>query len=299
VLISGESGTGKEVAADFMHAYSPRRDKPMLKINCGAIPEHLLEAELFGYEGGAFTGARKQGRIGLFEAASGGTVFLDEIGELPSPLQVKLLRFVQGKEFYRLGGNRLITVDVRIMAATNRPLEDMVAQHAFRPDLFYRLNVLSLCLPPLRDRGEDIIPLAHFLLQRFNGRYGREKTLSPQVCALFEQYAWPGNIRELENLLERLSIINTGPVILPEHLPSRMYGGSEAFARAVRPYREALNAFEKKYWQKALKKYTSYREAAAALGVDHSTIVKKVARYRLENPFGAGEARTAETPREL
>ncbi|MDR2075880.1 MAG: sigma 54-interacting transcriptional regulator [Desulfovibrio sp.] len=290
VLISGESGTGKEVAADFMHAHSLRRDKPLLKINCGAIPEQLLEAELFGYEGGAFTGARKQGRVGLFEAANGGTVFLDEIGELPAPLQVKLLRFVQSKEFFRLGGNRLITVDVRIMAATNRSLEEMVEQRAFRADLFYRLNVLSLCLPPLRNRGEDIIPLAHFFLQRFSARYGREKTLSPQVCALFEQYSWPGNIRELENLLERLSIINTGPVILPEHLPHRMHNGGEIFPQAARPYREALEAFEREYWEKALKNYSSYREAASALGLDHSTIVKKAARYRIKDPFGAGRA---------
>jgi PAS domain S-box-containing protein len=290
VLITGESGTGKEVAADFMHTHSPRRDKPLLKINCGAIPEQLLEAELFGYEGGAFTGARKQGRIGLFEAANGGTVFLDEIGELPQPLQVKLLRFVQGKEFYRLGGSRLTTVDVRIMAATNRPLEDMVEQRAFRADLFYRLNVLSLCIPALRERSEDIVPLAHFFLRRFGTRYGREKALSPQVCAVFEQYAWPGNIRELENLLERLSIVDTGPVILPRHLPRRMSGEGELFPRTAGPYREALEAFEKEYWSRALKNYSSYREAAAALGVDHSTIVKKAARYGIRNPFRADDS---------
>jgi PAS domain S-box-containing protein len=290
VLITGESGTGKEVAADFIHNHGPRRDKPLLKINCGAIPEQLLEAELFGYEGGAFTGARKQGRIGLFEAANGGTVFLDEVGELPPPLQVKLLRFVQDKEFYRLGGNRLITVDVRVAAATNRPLEDMVEQHSFRADLFYRLNVLSLCIPPLRKRSEDIVPLAHFFLQRFNSRYGRDKTLSPQVCSAFEHYAWPGNIRELENLLERLSIVHTGPIILPEHLPRRMSGEAEVVRRTAVPYRDAREAFEKDYWHKALKRYASYREAAAALGVDHSTIVKKAARYGLKSPFRADGA---------
>jgi PAS domain S-box-containing protein len=304
VLITGESGTGKEVAADFMHNHSPRRDKPLLKINCGAIPEQLLEAELFGYEGGAFTGARKQGRIGLFEAASEGTVFLDEVGELPPPLQVKLLRFVQDREFYRLGGNRLITVDARIMAATNRSLEDMVEQRSFRADLFYRLNVLSLYVPPLRKRSEDIVPLAHFFLRRFKSRYGRQKTLSPQVCAAFEHYAWPGNIRELENLLERLSIVNTGPVILPEHLPRRMSGeavrradddaqGKPDPGAAAVSYREARESFERDYWIKSLKRYTSYREAAVALGVDHSTIVKKAARYGIRHPFRAdGESAT-------
>ncbi|MDR1489401.1 MAG: sigma 54-interacting transcriptional regulator [Desulfovibrio sp.] len=288
VLITGESGTGKEVAADFMHRNSPRRDKPFLKINCGAIPEQLLEAELFGYEGGAFTGARKQGRAGLLEAAAGGSVFLDEVGEIPLPLQVKLLRFVQNREFYRLGGNRLITVDVRIIAATNRPLEEMVEERLFRADLFYRLNVLSLRMPSLRERIEDIIPLADHFLARFKVAYHQEKTLSPQVCVLFEHYSWPGNVRELENLLERLAIINTGPIILPGHLPEKMRASSQ-IPSSVRPsgYREALDAFEREYWSEALKPYSSYREAAAALGVNHSTIVKKAARYSIREPFAA------------
>ncbi|MDR1242687.1 MAG: sigma 54-interacting transcriptional regulator [Deltaproteobacteria bacterium] len=291
VLITGESGTGKEVAADFIHRNSARKERCFLKINCGAIPEQLLEAELFGYEGGAFTGARKQGRTGLFEAADGGSVFLDEVGEMPLSLQVKLLRFVQNKEFYRLGGNRLITVDVCIMAATSRALEEMVARRAFRPDLFYRLNVLSLRMPALRERVEDIVPLAHHFLRRFNARYGQNKNLSPQVCAMLEAYSWPGNIRELENLLERLTIINTGPVILPEHISGQTGLASLAPAAGASPggvfaaYREAREAFEKEYWSSALKRHASYREAAASLGVDHSTIVKKVARYAIKEPF--------------
>jgi transcriptional regulator with PAS, ATPase and Fis domain len=304
VLITGESGTGKEVAADFIHRNSARKERSFLKINCGAIPEQLLEAELFGYEGGAFTGARKQGRTGLFEAADGGSVFLDEVGEMPLSLQVKLLRFVQNKEFYRLGGNRLITVDVCIMAATSRALEEMVAQRAFRPDLFYRLNVLSLRMPALRERAEDIVPLAHHFLRRFNARYGQNKNLSPQVCAMLEAYAWPGNIRELVNLLERLVIINTGPVILPEHVSGQTGFSSLDPAAGAAPagappggifasYREAQEAFEKEYWSSALKRYASYREAAAALGVDHSTIVKKVARYAIKAPFAPGGAGSA------
>ncbi|MDR2826299.1 MAG: sigma 54-interacting transcriptional regulator [Deltaproteobacteria bacterium] len=292
VLITGESGTGKEVAADFIHRNSPRKDKPFMKINCGAIPEQLLEAELFGYEGGAFTGANKHGRTGLFEAADGGTVFLDEVGEMPLPLQVKLLRFVQNKEFYRLGGNRLFTVDIRIMAATNQPLETMVEQRSFRADLYYRLNVLSLRMPALRERVEDIVPLANHFLRRFNLRYSQEKTLSPQVCALLERYTWPGNIRELENLLERLTIINTGALLLPEHLPeqiSRLTLTERSDLSSS--YREALDTFEKEYWSHALKRYRSYREAAAELGVDHSTIVKKVARYAIQDPFALAESK--------
>jgi transcriptional regulator with PAS, ATPase and Fis domain len=286
VLITGESGTGKEVAADFMHRNSPRKNNAFLKINCAAIPEQLLEAELFGYEGGAFTGARKQGRTGLFEAADGSSVFLDEVGDLPLPLQAKLLRFVQNKEFYRLGGNRLITVDVRIMAATGRALEAMVEQRSFRADLFYRLNVLSLRMPPLRERKEDIVPLARHFLRRFNLRYSQEKNLSRQACALLENYSWPGNIRELENLLERLVIINTGRLILPEQLPEQMrLSSATASPVAASTYRGAREAFEKEYWSKILENYSSYREAAAALGVDHSTIVKKAARYALEVPF--------------
>jgi DNA-binding NtrC family response regulator len=217
---------------------------------------------------------------------------------MPLALQVKLLRFVQNKEFYRLGGNRLITVDVRIMAATSRPLEEMVERRAFRPDLFYRLNVLSLRMPPLRERGEDIVPLACHFLQRFNTRYTQKKNLSPQACALLEAYSWPGNIRELENLLERLVIINTGPDILPEHLPEPLRECLPSQARVLSgafpagtpaSYQEARETFEKEYWADALRRYSSYREAAGALGVDHSTIVKKVARYAIKPAFAAAE----------
>ena len=285
VLITGESGVGKELVADFIHSNSQRKNKPFLKINCGAVPEQLLEAELFGYEGGAFTGARKQGRTGLFEVANGGTVFLDEVGEMPLALQVKLLRFVQHREFYRLGGNRLFSVDVRIIAATNRDLEAMVGERSFRADLFYRLNVLSLSVPPLRERIEDIVPLANHFLQKFNAQYAHEKFLSPEVCDLFEAYSWPGNVREMANLLERLTIIRTGDVISPAHLPEHM----RKQARDMRPkdystYRESLDSFEKDYWSTMLKRYKSYRQAAVELGVNHSTIVKKVARYKVEPP---------------
>lgn len=287
VLIIGESGVGKELVADFIHSNSPRKNKPFLKINCGAVPEQLLEAELFGYEGGAFTGARKQGRTGLFEVANGGTVFLDEVGEMPLAVQVKLLRFVQNREFYRLGGSRLYTVDVRLIAATNRDLEAMVAERTFRTDLFYRLNVLSLFVPPLRDRIEDIVPLANHFLQKFNEQYSHEKYLSPAVCDLFESYPWPGNVREMSNLLERLAIIRTGDTITPAHLPEQMRKEASALQpREFGAYRETLDAFEKDYWSTVLKRYKSYRQAAEDLGVNHSTIVKKVARYKIESPMG-------------
>lgn len=287
VLIIGESGTGKELVADFIHSNSPRKNKPFLKINCGAVPEQLLEAELFGYEGGAFTGARKQGRTGLFEVANGGTVFLDEVGEMPLAVQVKLLRFVQNREFYRLGGSRLYTVDVRLIAATNRDLEAMVTERTFRADLFYRLNVLSLFVPPLRDRVEDIVPLANHFLQKFNEQYAHEKYLSPAVCDLFESYPWPGNVREMANLLERLAIIRTGDTITQAHLPEQMRKETGAMQpREYGGYRETAEAFEKEYWSTVLKRYKSYRQAAEDLGVNHSTIVKKVARYKIESPMG-------------
>lgn len=219
VLIQGESGTGKEIVARLLHYHSLRREGPLVKINCAALPEGLLESELFGYEKGAFTGAT-QSKPGKLEMAHTGTVFLDEVGELPLALQAKLLRVLQEKEIDRLGGVRTIPVDIRIVAATNRNLAEAVQRGQFREDLFYRLNVVNIALPPLRERAGDIPLLAEFFVQKYAARMNKGTLmLAPETLALLESYHWPGNVRELENTIERAVIMAPGPVIRPEHLP--------------------------------------------------------------------------------
>ena len=222
VLVTGESGTGKELLVRALHDNSRRADKPFVPINCGAIPKELLESELFGHEKGAFTNALRS-RAGRFELADGGTIFLDEIGEMDLSLQVKILRVLQEREFERVGGNVCKEVDVRIVAATNRDLEAEVAAGRFREDLFYRLNVIPLHLPPLRERGGDVLLLSRFFLDRFCLKKERPPlTLDPQVRSVFMAYQWPGNVRELENLMERLSILVDGDVVHVDDLPSKV-----------------------------------------------------------------------------
>ncbi|WP_461208542.1 sigma-54 interaction domain-containing protein [Desulfocurvus sp. DL9XJH121] len=287
LLVLGETGTGKEVVTDLVHKHSDRRDGPFIKINCSAIPESLLESQLFGYEEGAFTGARKEGCIGLLEMADKGTAFLDEVSEIPISVQVKLLRFIQQKEFYRVGGKKVRKVDVRVIAATNRDLEEMVEEGSFRGDLFYRLNVLKLVLPPLRERREDIYPLAELFLKQCNVRYKQNKTFSPSLCHLLMEYDWPGNVRELENMVERLVVVSAQDEIQPQSLPASMCKGFDPENAVARgddnlSYRQVRDQFERRYWQDALTRYGSCRRTAAAVGVDHSTVVKKAARYNLE-----------------
>lgn len=227
VLVTGESGTGKELLVRALHANSLRADKPFVPINCGAIPKELLESELFGHEKGAFTHAIRS-RAGRFEMADGGTVFLDEIGEMDLSLQVKILRVLQEKEIERVGGNGPRKVDVRIVAATNRDLEEEVAHGRFREDLYYRLNVIPMHLPPLRERRDDILLLTDYFLERFCTRKARPKlALSPMVRRILLVYPWPGNIRELENFMERLSILVDGDVIMPEDLPRKILDAVE------------------------------------------------------------------------
>ncbi len=222
VLMTGESGTGKEVLVRALHNASKRRDNPFIPVNCGAIPKELLESELFGHEKGAFTHAIRT-KLGRFELAEGGTVFLDEIGEMDIALQVKILRVLQEKEIERVGGNGPKKIDVRIVAATNRDLENEVALGNFREDLFYRLNVIPLHLPPLRDRGHDILTLTNHFLKHFCKKKERDYlTLSEDVARVFLTYKWPGNVRELENFIERLSILADGPSILIEDLPAKL-----------------------------------------------------------------------------
>src|SRR6185295_4606320 len=222
VLITGESGVGKEVVADVIHAWSRRAKGPLVKINCAAIPENLLESELFGHEKGSFTGAVQQ-RIGRFEEANGGTILLDEIGELPMPLQAKLLRVIHDGTFRRIGSTRDVRTDARVLAATNRDLEVEIAAGKFREDLFYRLNVIEIHVPPLRERPEDILPLAtHFI-----GLFSRQKPrFSATVVTGLTHYRWPGNVRELRNAMERSALLSRGEIVLPEHLPARIMAAS-------------------------------------------------------------------------
>lgn len=222
VLVTGESGTGKELLVRALHANSNRANKPFVPINCGAIPKELLESELFGHEKGAFTHAIRS-RAGRFELADGGTIFLDEIGEMDLSLQVKILRVLQEKEIERVGGSGVKKVDVRIVAATNRDLENEVKAGHFREDLYYRLNVIPLHLPPLRERGGDVILLARHFLNKFCEKKGREPLdLAPKTVRILQAYAWPGNVRELENFMERLSILTDGDVVNPSDLPDKI-----------------------------------------------------------------------------
>lgn len=222
VLITGESGTGKELVARAIHMQSSRCYKPFLTVNCGALPEQLLESELFGHQKGAFTGAIST-KIGLLEAAHGGTFFFDEIGEMPLALQVKLLRVLQEKEFKRIGGTQNIKVDIRILAATNRNLKQAVEEGHFREDLFYRLNVILIEVPPLRKRREDIPLLVDHFIQKYSQERQRQpKRISPQVMELFDSYSWPGNVRELENMIERAMILESGDTITPASLPEHI-----------------------------------------------------------------------------
>lgn len=283
ILIAGESGTGKELIAELIHNNSPRNSEAFIKVNCGAIPDNLLESELFGYEGGAFTGARKEGRHGYLEMANKGTIFLDEIGDLPYNVQVKLLRFLQNKEIIRIGGSGPFKVDVRVVAATNRDLLEMVKQKLFREDLYYRLNVVPLNVPPLRDRKEDIPSLVSYFLQRFNRKYHMTKRISPDVVATFIHYDWPGNVRELENLIERLLVVTSGDLIslqaLPDHLIPHEDSLPKVVVTGILPYKEAVESLEKQLIEQAYGQFRTTRQMAAQLGVNASTIVRKAAKY--------------------
>jgi two-component system response regulator PilR (NtrC family) len=271
VLILGESGTGKELVARAIHANSSRSTQPFVVINCGGIPENLLESELFGYVKGSFTGAYAD-KAGLFEIARGGTVFLDEIGELPPLLQVKLLRVVQEKTFRRIGGAEDIHVDVRIISATNRNLHDQVKLGSFREDLYYRLNVIPILLPPLRERREDLPVLTRHFIEKYSRKFDKEiKTISAYALELLMSYPFPGNIRELENIIERSIALETSNIILPENLIlSKDMAGAELFMVSTFPeegidLNTVLNLFEKTLIEKALAKAGGVKTKAASL----------------------------------
>ncbi|MCL6449039.1 MAG: sigma 54-interacting transcriptional regulator [Armatimonadetes bacterium] len=284
VLILGESGVGKEVIAKLMHRYSKRKKGPFITVNCSAIPENLLESELFGYERGAFTGANREGKIGLFELADNGTLFLDEISEIPLPFQAKLLRAIQEKEIMPVGGSKPRPVNIRILAATNRDLEALVREGKFREDLYFRLNVVPLSLWPLRERRQDIIPLAYNFRDKFCKAYGLKKDFAPEVLGVFLEYNWPGNVRELENLVERLVVTSPGDRItladLPRNLFEHLDHSPNIQVRGVLPLRQAVLELERQLIQNALREYGSTYKAAKALNIDQSTLVRKVRRIK-------------------
>ncbi len=282
IFLRGESGTGKELFAHAIHNASSRVSGPFINVNCAALPENLLESELFGYQEGAFTGARKGGKVGKFELANGGTIFLDEIAEMPTNMQAKLLRALQEKEIERLGGTRPLKIDVRVIAATHRNLEEMVAAGQFREDLFYRLNVITLDIPPLRERREDIPALVAHLVEKLarNLGFGKKK-VDPSTMQILKTHRWPGNVRELENVLERALNLVEGDVILPSHLPYYLQRGS-ADADALPSLKEALWAAEADIMRQALKATGGNAlKAARLLQVSKSTFYEKAGKYRL------------------
>lgn len=288
VLIRGESGTGKDLFAEAIHKAGGRNKKPFIIINCGAIPSTLFESELFGYEKGAFTGADRKGKPGKFELAHGGTVFLDEIGELPAEMQVKLLRVIQQNVFYRVGGNEPVNVDVRIIAATHRNLEEMITRNHFREDLYYRLNVVSLEVPPLRERKEDIPELVYTFIQEFSRQHGRNITqVDPELMSLLLNYSWPGNVRELRNVLERLVILSESGTITAEHAPKSLKSLARSLqgsaGKTGRTVTDITRNAERELIVKALREAGGNKaKAARALGIPRSTLYYRIKVLKLD-----------------
>lgn len=287
MLILGETGTGKTLAASFVHHKSARAKEPFISLNCAAIPPSLLETELFGYDKGAFTGASNEGKKGVFELARGGTLLLDEIGELPLSMQAKLLHVLDGYTFRRVGGVRDITTDVRIMAATNKPLEQLVASGEFRADLYYRLRILNVVIPPLRERAEDIPDLAVYFLEETCARHGIAKYFGAKVLQRFQLHAWPGNVRELRATVEFLAAMTEGDNIKARHLPPHLAphpGAEDDGAAPAQTLKAALGKLETQMVKDALAKTGSTYKAAVLLGISQSSVVRKAQKARLEIP---------------
>lgn len=289
VLIEGETGAGKEVVAEWIHQNSPRSQMPFIKINCGAIPESLLESELFGYERGAFTGAKREGNPGLFELADNGTILLDEIGELSVSMQVKLLRVLQEREIRRIGGSWSKSVDVRIIASTNRNLRHLVEQAQFREDLYYRLQVASLYVPPLRERREEIRPLLEHYLERISQEFQLARRFTPETMEILLNYPFPGNVRELRNLVEGLCIRAENEWIEPHDLPAHilppMATKPEPASLSLAPgqsLQDQLDAVELQILKKALQQAESVRKAANRLQISHATLLRKMQKHGIK-----------------
>jgi DNA-binding NtrC family response regulator len=282
LLIQGESGTGKEVIAKAVHHASPRAARPFVAVNCGAVPETLLESELFGYMRGAFTGAATS-KPGLFEEAAGGTLFLDEIAETPAALQVKLLRALQSGEVRRLGATQTVTIDARVIAATHGDLAALVSQGAFREDLFYRLNVIQVSLPPLRDRREDIPALAEHFLEGAAGKLGRRLRLAPATLERLLRYPWPGNVRELENAMARAAILARSEVVEPDDLPPHVSAGMQLGPSPGLPRQTTLAEAERVHILQTLERVgRNHSSAAEALGIGRTTLWRKLKEYGLD-----------------
>ena len=286
VLLLGESGVGKGMVSKLIHKNSDRNKGPFIRVDCAGIPDSLVESELFGYEKGAFTGAKPEGKPGFFELANDGTLFLDEIGEIPLSSQSKLLRFLEDHEIIRVGGTVSKEINVRIIAATNKNIEEMISQKKFREDLYYRLNVVPIYIPALKERRDDILPLIHYFLEKFNKDYKKNKSLSPETVETLCKYNFPGNIRELANLIERLVVVSENDQIQITDLPNAV---TSFVAKTISyplisediPLKDALERYEISIIERTLKKYGSQREAAKALKVDQGTISRKLKK----NPF--------------
>lgn len=291
VLLQGESGTGKEIYADLIYQNSSRVGKPFIKVNCAAIPESLMESELFGYARGAFTGAEKNGKIGFFELANGGTLLLDEIGDMPMSLQPKLLRALQEKEIIRVGGTKPVPVDVRLIASTNVPLQDAVMNGTFREDLFYRINVMPIEIPPLRERKGDIRALALHFIDELNTKYKTEKVITETAVKKLENYQWPGNVRELRNIMERSVISFNGQEINQFQIEKLLYpnskisigGGYSGLGENDKiSIEEMVENYEKQIISEYLEKYNSATKVAEALMMNRTTLFRRMQKYNLE-----------------
>jgi len=308
LLVLGETGVGKDFLVQFIHSiYKESSEQHLIKLNCGAIPNHLLESELFGYAPGAFTDASKHGKVGLFELARNGTLFLDEIGDMPLPLQAKILNVLQDKVFYRVGGTHLIETNARIIAATNKNLEALITQKKFREDLYYRLNVINVVIPPLRKRKDDIIPLAMFFLEQYNSKYQKSRYYSTRMLEIFLSYSWPGNIREMKNMIERLVVMSSRDCIeiesIEEHIVSSFDYVSTQDLQLMKHTKDhnltsedasspellelsgtlkgMMNSHECRIIQSVLDQSSSLKDAAQQLGVDISTLVRKKQKYKI------------------
>ncbi|PLS02348.1 sigma-54 interaction domain-containing protein [Neobacillus cucumis] len=277
VLLTGPSGVGKEVIANLIHDFSDRKDQPFIKVNCGAIPENLLESEFFGYEAGAFTGASRQGKLGLLELANNGTIMLDEIGEMPIQLQVKLLRALQEKKIRRIGGTADISVNIRVIGATNQDIGNLISQGKFREDLYYRISVIELRIPALSERKEDIELLVDHYFEYYCQRYKIQKVLSSEVKRSLIQYRWPGNVRELKNIMENLVTSVFESTIEPYHLPYQL---QQIENGPTSNLKSRLEQLEKRIVNEAMANHSSLRQAAKSLGIDHTTLVKKLQRWK-------------------